>query len=287
MASRNIRVLVVDDSPLIREIITDFITEAPGMKVAGIANDGRHALEVFDDVRPDIVTLDIQMPRMNGLETLDALLKRRPVPIIMVSSLTQRGADATLDALERGAMDYVTKSEGVQGTADGLRDHLLRTIRAMAGTDVERVLHARKERERRRQERRTARRDKTGRTAPQGQEIELEDKCIAIGISTGGPPALTGLFESIRSPLPPIVVVQHMSPQFTKPFANRLDSLSYLSVKEAATGDVLRPNHVFIAPGGKRLSLQKFGNVAKLCVRDGEAVSGHKPSADVMTTSAA
>jgi two-component system chemotaxis response regulator CheB len=285
MAAQKIRVLVVDDSAVIRQIICDHVAQSPDMEVAGTAADGQQALDRFEQARPDVITLDIQMPKMDGLATLDALLARRPVPVIMVSSLTRLGADITLEALERGALDYVPKPNYGEDAKAGLRDELLRKIRAAAGVNVRRILEIRGERKRRRAER--AKQGPPPKAVPDESPAELADKCIALGISTGGPPALGSLFETLRPPLPPIVVVQHMPPHFTKPLAWRLDSISQLSVKEAEGGDVLRPNHVLIAPGGKHLKLQRSGNMVKTALDNGPPVSGHKPSVDIMMKSAA
>jgi len=285
MSARNIRVLVVDDSAVIREMICDQIAEASGMEVAGRAADGRKAVEMLGSADPDVVTLDIQMPGMDGLRTLDAILARRPVPVIMVSSLTQLGANTTLDALDRGALDYVAKPQRRLEAKTVLGDELLRKIRSAAGTDVQRILQIRQERKRRRaaQLPRVPTAKKLSGPSPR----ELADKCIAIGISTGGPPALTSLFETLQPPVPPIVVVQHMPAHFTESFAWRLDSLSRLSIKEAGSGNTLRPNHVLIAPGGTHLKLRRSGKMTKVMLKDGAPVSGHKPSADVMMKSAA
>jgi len=278
-----IRVLVVDDSTVMREIISDYIAQSPNMEVAGVAPDGQQALQVFDSIRPDVVTLDVHMPNMDGLATLDALLERYSAPVIMVSSLTQRGADTTLEALERGAIDYVAKPERGSEAGGVLGSELLRKIRNAAGADVRRILGIRRAKKRSGiQERRTR--------APavfQAAQGELSRICIAIGISTGGPPALTRLFAELRSPLPPIVVVQHMPPQFTKPLAWRLNSLSELSIEEAAGGEVPRPNHVLIAPGGRHLEIRRQGGLVKAALRDGPPVSSHKPSVDVMMQSVA
>ncbi len=149
-SEKNIRVLVVDDSALIRAIISDLIVEADGLELVGTANDGREALTRIEQLRPDVVTLDIQMPGMDGLETLDQILKRDPIPVIMVSALAQRAADITLEALERGALDYVAKPDNVNAGLEDLRKELLRKIRTMAGTDVRRVLQIRKARKQRR-----------------------------------------------------------------------------------------------------------------------------------------
>lgn len=291
MASPSIRVLVVDDSAVIRQILGDAISSTPGMELAGTAFDGLRALEMLDTARPDVVTLDIQMPNLDGLATLDALLGKRPVPVLMVSSLTQLGASITLEALERGAMDYVAKPERGSAVETVFKEDLVRKIRTVAGMDVRRILQLRQDRKERLRERpasaETAGATRAEEDAFAPTAVELADKCIAIGISTGGPPALARLFETLGPPLPPIVVVQHMPPQFTKPLAWRLDSLSSLSIKEAAHGDMLRPNHVLVAPGGVHLELRPQGKWAKVALSDGPPVSGHKPSVDVMMESAA
>lgn len=284
----NVRVLVVDDSALMREMICDFLAGAPGIEVVGTAANGRKALEMLDSAKPDVVTLDVQMPEMDGLATLDEILKRRPLPVIMVSSLTTRGADITLDALDRGALDYVAKPEGGGPAVHAaLRDELVRKVRTMAGTDVTRMLQIRRARADRLKQRPVQLLPQTSVAKPFTAAPQYADKCIALGISTGGPPALSSLFQSSRGPLPPIVVVQHMPPDFTKAFAWRLNSISPLTVKEAESGDVLQPNYVYIAPGGKHLSLRKDTSGVKCVIRDGELVSGHKPSVDVMMKSAA
>lgn len=285
MASRPIRVLVVDDSAVMREMISDYVAAADGMEVVGKASDGKRALDMLASREADVVTLDVQMPHLDGLATLDAILQSKPVPVIMVSSLTQRGAGVTLDALERGALDYVAKPETGADTDAALRDELLRKIRTMAGTDVRRMLEIRRERKARMEARKA--RGPIELPPPVSADVDLNDKCIAIGISTGGPPALTSLFETLAPPTPPIVVVQHMPANFTAPFAWRLNSVSRLSIKEASAGDVLKPSHVYIAPGGQHLYLRKEAGQVKIRLREGEAVSGHKPSVDVMMTSAA
>ncbi|MBN2475192.1 MAG: chemotaxis response regulator protein-glutamate methylesterase [Pirellulales bacterium] len=285
MSAKDIRVLVVDDSPLIREIICDQVATAAGMEVVGTAAHGRQALSLIDSKRPDVVTLDIQMPQMDGLTTLDEILKRQPLPVIMVSALTQLGATTTLDALDRGAVDYLEKPQSDALSAEAFRDELLRKIRMAAGADVRRILEIRQERKQRREEQKRQIRAPI-QVAPVAS-AELADKCIAIGISTGGPPALSGLFETLRPPMPPIVVVQHMPPHFTKPFAWRLNSLTSLSIKEAESGDVLRPNHVLVAPGGRHLLLRSSARMVKVVLSDGPPVSSHKPSVDVMMKAAA
>jgi two-component system, chemotaxis family, protein-glutamate methylesterase/glutaminase len=294
MAADDIRVLVVDDSAVIRALIGESVAATPGMRVVGFAEDGRKALELVDTVCPDVVTLDVQMPHMDGLATLEAILARRRLPVIMVSSLTKRGAEITLEALERGAVDYLAKPDYGAGTRHALHVELPRKIRMAAGCDVARIVEIRRLQRQRIAQRVAGQREAAveGKSrVPSGgcavSPPELAEKCIAIGISTGGPPALAQLFAALRPPLPPIVVVQHMPPSFTKPLAWRLDSLSELDIKEAAQGDILEPNRVLIAPGGKHLQLGRAGQTARAFIRDGDVVSGHKPSVDVMMKSAA
>ncbi len=283
MAARKIRVLIVDDSTLIRRILSDIISEAPDMEVVGTASDGREALEKIPKLHPDCITLDIQMPNMDGLSALDAILQNYLLPVVMVSSHTQRGAEITLEALNRGAIDYVSKPEHARQLTS-MAEELLRKIRSSAGVDVRRILRIR-------QERKVCRtsRPKLFSVKPPAdvQADALANQCIAIGISTGGPPALSVLFRELQGPMPPIVVVQHMPPHFTKPLSWRLNSLSALSIKEAENDDLLQPNHVFIAPGGFHLELRKIGGQVKVKLSDGEPVRGHKPSVDVMMRSVA
>jgi two-component system chemotaxis response regulator CheB len=278
-----IRVLVVDDSALMREVICDVLAGLPDIVVVGVARDGHEALVKVEDLQPDIVTLDLHMPGMDGLATLDAILAQQPLPVIMVSSLTQRAAEITLQALERGALDYVPKPENLQANDGPFRVELLHKLRTMAGADVEQMLRIR----RLRAERTAARGPLLPRTFATNATTAYQNCCVAIGISTGGPPALSNLFQSLAAPLPPIVVVQHMPANFTGPFARRLDSLSRLSIKEAETGDVLRPDHVLVAPGGRHLQLRRQGKEVIVEIFDSELVSGHRPSIDVMMHSAA
>jgi two-component system chemotaxis response regulator CheB len=285
MTQRIIRVLVVDDSAVIRQIICDNVSKAPDMLVAGAAADGQQALDMLATANPDVITLDVQMPRMDGLATLAAILERRAVPVVMCSSMTRLGASITLEALDRGAIDYVAKPDYGPETKAALSNELMRKIRVAAGTDVQRVLEIRRQRKTRRHEQ-PAQAPPPKQVSEEGT-LDLADKCIALGVSTGGPPALSRLFEALEPPMPPIVVVQHMPPHFTKPLAWRLDSLASLSIKEAEPGDMLRPNHVYIARGGLHLQLSAMGRSAKCILDDGPPVSSHKPSVDVMMGCAA
>jgi two-component system chemotaxis response regulator CheB len=282
MSRAKIRVLVIDDCRLLRQIIIDGLAQSNNVDVVGEAADGQQGLRLIRELQPDVVTLDIQMPQMDGLATLDAIMAERPVPVVMVSSLTQRGAEVTFDALARGALDYVPKPEGA-AAGRAFCTELLRKIRLAAGADVMRVLEIRRARAKRvRPAVRTP-------LKPNGVVLrprrEATDGCVVIGISTGGPPALASLFENLQPPMPPIVVVQHMPAGFTKPFAWRLNGLSELSIKEAEEGDLLEPNLVLVAAGGRHLRLRRCGRQVQAVLDDALPVSGHRPSVDVLMRS--
>ncbi|MBL9163042.1 MAG: chemotaxis response regulator protein-glutamate methylesterase [Planctomycetaceae bacterium] len=279
MSRKPIRVLVIDDSPLVRELIVDSLLAQYGFEIAGVAADGFQGLQLLEELRPDVVTLDLQMPGKDGLTTLEEILQRRPTPVIVVSALTQRAAESAVDALQRGAMDYVAKPEGMAAMRKSFGEELPAKIRNMVGVDVAHVLQLRRARAERRQLP-VARLD-------DGSQRRCAASCVAIGVSTGGPPALARLFAALAPPLPPIVVVQHMPEMFTRSFAERLNSLSPLTVKEAEEGDVLQPNCAYVAPGGKQLRIRRRGESGIIEIFDGEFVSGHKPSVDVMMSSVA
>jgi two-component system, chemotaxis family, protein-glutamate methylesterase/glutaminase len=285
MNPNDIRVLVVDDSAVTRTMICDYLAAAPGISVAGVARNGREALCSAEFLQPDVITLDQQMPDIDGLQVLDAILEQRPTPIVMVSALTCAGATVTLEALDRGAADYIAKPEHGGNTVTLFAEELIHKIRNAACMDIRRMISVRKLRPARPSDAGKAPVDR--KPAPQPCNDELADKCVALGISTGGPPALTALLGSLRPAMPPIIIVQHMPAQFTKPLADRLNSISTLNVREAVHGERLQPNCVLIAPGGKHLELQGRGSHVKTMISDGPPVSGHKPSVDVMMRSAA
>lgn len=279
-SNRKIRVLVVDDSALMRRHLSSMLSSSPAIEVCGIARDGNEAVQQHEKLVPDVITLDVDMPGKSGLETLPALFRVRMVPVIVVSSFTQSGTQITLDALDLGAMDFVGKpSSPIPSHIQQVRDELVSKVLAAATASLrpppspvrpprETKLIPRK-------------------PAPTTAETALGRTCIAIGISTGGPPALTQVFEQLMPPLPPIVIVQHMPPEFTGPFSRRLNNLSKIEVKEAADGDELLPNRALIAPGGRHLLLKKLGQRVTAVLADTDLVSGHRPSVDVLFRSAA
>ncbi len=215
MSQDNIRVLVVDDSAVSRAMICDQIDAAPDLSLAGKARNGREAIDKAASLRPDVITLDLQMPDMNGLEVLDEVLRLNPISVIMVSSFTYAGAAVTLDALDRGAVDYVAKPERVAGIRSTFGVELVAKIRSAADVDVRRMMAARK----RRSDLSKAPKAPVVKAGVQPCPSDMADKCVALGISTGGPPALSRLLADIRSPMPPMVIAQHMPPQFTGPLA--------------------------------------------------------------------
>jgi len=287
MANKKIRVLVVDDSSLVRAVLSDMIEATPDMQLAGTAANGEQALAKIETLHPDVITLDVQMPKMDGLQTLDALLARRPMPVVMVSSLTSFGAETTFEALQRGAVDYVAKPEGDLESKSLWRQDILRKVRIAAGTDIAKLLARRLHRANLAAGTSAKPIDKRPTSSAASSVSSLADKCIVIGISTGGPPALASLLSAIQGPLPPMVIVQHMPASFTGPFAARLDKLGPIRVKEAATGDILEPNHAYVAPGGLHLQLRRHLRGAKVLIREGDPVSGHRPSVDVAMLCAA
>ena len=274
-----VRVLVVDDSALMRRLLSDLLGDAPGIEVVGTARDGREAVLKAAQLKPDVVTLDVEMPEVSGLDALPAILAVHPVPVVMVSALTQEGAEVTLRALELGAVDFLpkpTRNQLAEVRASG--DLLIAKIKSAAES---RVLGNR---------RAPASSSRLAASAsPPSTSAPSVDGLIVIGISTGGPQALTRVIPLLRPPLPPIVIVQHMPAQFTGVFAERLGRTSALKVKEAAEGDLLTPNRVLVAPGGRHLTLTGLPPRVRVALSDpsAPAVSGHRPSVDVLFQSAA
>lgn len=272
-----VRVLIVEDSALMRKLLADLLGSAPEIEVVGIARDGLEAIEQAAILRPDVVTLDVQMPGMSGLETLPALLLIHEAPVVMVSSLTQEGADITLAALELGAVDYLPKPERFQ----------LSEMRNLGPMLISKVLIAAQSRVRKHRKKRAP---LVPPSSPQ-PKVAMHAQCghtvVVIGISTGGPQTLSEIFPNLTPPTPPIVVVQHMPARFTGIFAQRLDRHCELTVKEAEHGDRVLNNQVLIAPGGRHISLSGHPPHVLVHITEGTPVSGHMPSIDVLFQSAA
>jgi two-component system, chemotaxis family, protein-glutamate methylesterase/glutaminase len=274
------RVLVIDDSALVRSLLTEIINREPDMTCIGAASDPLQAREMIREQNPDVITLDIEMPRMDGIEFLEKLMRLRPMPVVMVSTLTERGADITLRALELGALDFVAKPR--IGVADGLRQlasDITAKIRVATFAHVRRqgtpaAAAARA----------SAPRCPTASTSLGRLRTE---KIIFIGASTGGTEATKEVLLGLPADTPAIMITQHMPPGFTRSYAQRLDGLCRVRVKEAEDGERVLPGHAYIAPGGLHLSVDRSGANYIARVQDGEPVNRHKPSVEVLFRSAA
>ncbi len=277
-----IKVVVVDDSALVRSLLTEIINRQTDMQCIGAAADPLVAREMIRELNPDVITLDVEMPRMDGLEFLSRLMRLRPMPVVMVSTLTEQGADITFRALEMGAVDYVAKPRiGVSSGLNELASDIVDKIRVAACAQVKRLG-----------------------PAPAGPAISVTsgaplestraplprlstEKIICIGASTGGTEAIREVLVPMPADAPGIVITQHMPPGFTTSFAARLNSLCRISVAEARDGERILPGHAYIAPGGRHLRIDRSGSnyVAKL--EDTEPVNRHRPSVEVLFKSAA
>lgn len=273
-----IRVLVVDDSALVRRLILAALAEATDIEVVDTARDGIDAIEKVDALNPDVVTLDVEMPRLDGLGALAEIRARHPrLPVIMFSTLTERGASATLEALSRGASDYVTKPSNTGSVAEGLasvRDQLVPRIRALAG--MRRLAPA-------------ARPARSPETAPVRRPARPAGpvEALLIGCSTGGPDALARVVAQLPASLDvPVLVVQHMPPVFTAMLAQRLDKISPLTVREAAAGDVPRAGEVLVAPGDWHLRVRPHAGGVQVALDQGPQENFCRPAVDVLFRSA-
>jgi len=285
---KSIKVFVIDDSALVRAVLTQIIESEPDMTVVGQASDPLEARERMRDLAVDVVTLDVEMPRMDGLDFLGRLMRLRPTPVVMISTLTRNGADTTLRALELGAVDYVAKPQA--GLQAGLHD--------LASEIVEKVRVAAKARVRRSgggaSDVTAAQRVTPTSTAGRGVVARPTlgrrphaDTVIAIGSSTGGTEAVRSILERLPADMPPIVVTQHMPAGFTQSFAQRLDGLTALRVCEARHGMRVARGTVYIAPGGRQMAIERgFGSLG-IVVSDDPPVNRHRPSVDYLFRSVA
>lgn len=276
-----IRVVVVDDSALVRSLLAEIINREDDMCCIGAANDPLAAREMIRELNPDVITLDVEMPKMDGLEFLSRLMRLRPMPVVMVSTLTERGAETTLRALELGAVDFVAKPR--LGVASGLRElgaQIVDKIRIASRASVKRL------------DARPAA-SASGRAAPTGTPPAAAlgrlstEKVICIGASTGGTEAIREVLHPMPPDAPAIAITQHMPAGFTTSFAARLDSLCRIAVSEARHGERLLPGHAYIAPGARHFRIERSGANYVAVVEDTPAVNRHKPSVEVLFQSAA
>jgi two-component system chemotaxis response regulator CheB len=262
-----IKVLVVDDSALIRQILSEIIKSEPDMTLVGAAPDAFVAKKLVLEKSPDVITLDIEMPKVDGLRFLEVLMNARPTPVVMISTLTEKGAEATLRSLELGAIDFVAKPK--VGVAQGMAEYhelIVDKIRTAARSKVKKASPAKV--------------SSVNKVSYSGTE-----KLIAIGASTGGTEAIKEVLRTFPANAPATVITQHMPAGFTSTYAKRLDSVCQMQVKEAKGGERLLPGQAYLAPGDKHMEIERSGADYRIRLTDGPRVSGHKPSVDVLFNS--
>ena len=267
---RKIKVLVVEDSYMFRGVLVNGLKSDSGIEVVATANDPFEARDMIIKHNPDVMTLDVEMPKMDGIEFLRKLMPQHPMPVVMVSSLNSK----VFDALNAGAVDFVNKPSGLtkEQLGDFIKNELVTKIKIASTVKVSNL-----------------KKTKNG-DVKQGQQEEnnvYDKKVLAIGASTGGTEAIYSVLARLNSDIPGIVITQHMPPGFTKMFAERLNNQTRLTVKEAVTGDIIKPGHALIAPGDKQMKVVKMGNLYKVECFNGPKVSGHCPSVDVLFDSVA
>ena len=272
MTARRARVLIVDDSALMRKLLTELLSADPDLEVVGAASEPFQARDLIKQLRPDVLTLDVEMPRMDGLTFLRNLMRLRPMPVVMVSSLTERSAEVTLSALALGAFDFVTKPklDLARGLADVGRE-LIAKVKAAASAKP----------------RIAAARPIAAVPVRTLGSVRMTDQVIAIGASTGGTEAIAELLATLPADAPGVVIVQHIPREFSRRFAERLDRECALSVREARDDDEILVGHAYVAPGDHHLRIERSGARWRCRLGDDGPVSGHRPSVDVLFESVA
>lgn len=268
-----IRVLIVDDSAVVREIFTNELSRDPELEVVGTAIDPYIARDKIIQLKPDVVTLDVEMPRMDGITFLRKLMRHFPIPVIIVSSLTPKGGQMAMEAMNAGAIDVLCKP-GASYTVGDMSVELTDKIKAAASVNIKRWISSKAA-------------QSEGTSAPRLTMIRTTNKVLAIGASTGGTQALLKVLAALPADAPGTVVVQHMPEHFTSSFAQRLNDYCALEVKEAANGDSVAPGKVLIAPGNRHMLLRRSGARYYVDVKDGPLVRRHRPSVEVLFKSVA
>ena len=289
---KKIRVLIIDDSALVRQMLTEILESDSSIEVVGVAIDPYVARKKIKELKPDILTLDVEMPRMDGVTFLSNLMRLHPLPVVMVSSLTEEGADVTLQAMELGAVDFVTKPKiDLANTLDDYSEEIIEKVKVAANVSVSAIEKTVS---------RESHRADAGSSVPEkhsvdkiikpkysGGHFKTTDRIIAIGASTGGTEAIKEVVLRMPPNAPGIVITQHIPAMFSGPFAKRLNASAAMSVAEAIDGQQVLPGHVYIAPGDQHLLLERDGARYVCRLNDGEPVNRHKPSVDVMFRSVA
>ncbi|USA42765.1 chemotaxis response regulator protein-glutamate methylesterase [Spongiibacter taiwanensis] len=276
-----IKVLVVDDSALMRHVLTEILSSDPAIDVVGVASDPFIAREKIKKLNPDVITLDVEMPRMDGLKFLRNIMRLRPMPVVMVSSLTRQGAAVTLEALELGAVDVVCKPE--IDIAQGLREYanqIIDKVKAARLAKVSRLVESS-------EAPRSGSIVKPAASQNSNLHFQTTDQIIALGASTGGTEAIRQVLENLPADTPGMVIVQHIPGMFSEPFAQRMNSICQMTVKQAVHGERVLHGHVYIAPGDQHLLVRRDGARYYCVLSDAEPVNRHKPSVDVLFHSVA
>lgn len=277
------RVVIIDDSALVRNILMTILEKDPDIEVVGWAADPIQAIKVIKEVKPNVLTLDLEMPKMDGLTFLEKLMKIVPLPVVIISSRAERGSEATLRGLELGAIDFVTKPALSIGS--GLKDleaEIIEKVKDAASVDREKLRKLYKKAPVSMVHRSTTAEDSLQTTvAPRTTSIKSTDKIIAIGASTGGTVAVRSILEALPSNLPPILIVLHMPAGFTKSYAEGLDKVCRMKVKEAEDREPLKFGYAYVAPGGKHMLLHKTSFQYEIRLNDDPPYNRHKPSIDV------
>jgi two-component system chemotaxis response regulator CheB len=274
-----IKVLIVDDSRMIRDVLTDILGEQPDIEVVGAAADAFEARDMIKKLSPDVITLDVEMPKMNGLEFLDKLMRAQPMPVVMISAATERGSEVTFRALELGAVDFVTKPKLNEQTPDDYGDLIAEKIRAAKSARLRPPRRANPE------DTVTMPAVVPKRPVPRG--VKTSERLIAVGASTGGTEAIREFLIGMTPDCPGIAIVQHMPENFTRMFAERLDGLCQITVKEAEHNDPILPGHAYIAPGGKHLWVKRDEGQLLCKLSTEPPMNLHRPSVDFLFLSAA
>lgn len=270
-----IKVLVIDDSAFMRKMISDILNSDPNIEVLGTARNGKDGLEKLKKWQPDVVTLDIEMPVMDGLTALKNIMETRPLPVVMLSSLTQEGADTTLKALQLGAVDFIPKPSGaISLDIENIKDLIIEKVKEAAAANLSSI---------------SSRTEAVEEYEPLPLSVQTKSNrqkskmIVAIGVSTGGPRALQKVLTQIPADFPaPILIVQHMPPRFTKSLADRLDKLSAIDIKEAEHGELFQEGTAYIAPGDFHMIAKRIGMSLAANITKDPAAGGHRPSVNVL-----
>jgi len=280
-----IKVLIIDDSALVRQMLTSIFDAATGIEVVGTAQDPIIARNKIKQLNPDVLTLDVEMPRMDGLTFLANLMRLRPMPVVMVSSLTQKGADVTLDALELGAVDFVSKPSALGSGLEQYADEIIAKVRMAAGARVSARKHSTIAKASPVSANQSA--DAVLSKQTRRGHFRTTEKIIALGASTGGTEATAQVLAALPSGFPAIVISQHLPVAFSASYATRLDNNCQMKVKLAEHGEQIIPGHVYLAPGEQHLIVKRDGARYICNLNDGPPVNRHRPSVDVMFRSVA